>query len=240
MARVNRRDQWCYVVNVDGISHMLHIVTKNFHVNVPPAIVFDTERQQINATIPPQAVDNNELCSLQENVKANVNTQLMAAKEIAELCFQGIEVDNNNVPTQQINGNWIVPTIWPQQADANITNSEGKWKLSLWKAIVEKSKIELFQMAFPEKFIVDVAISAANNKLEKPMTLQEFYTWLGCQFFMACFEGVTDRKDWWSGKPILKQSGAPFQLNEYFKKSHFLQITSAITYTDKDPPAFVD
>ena len=120
-----------------------------------------------------------------------------------------------------------------------ILNSEGKWELFSWKKILEMSEIELFQMAFPEKFIVDVVIPATNKTLEKPMTIQEFYVWLGCQFFMACFEGVADREDWWSGKPILKRSGAPFRLNKYIKKSRFLQITSAITYTDKDPPPFV-
>ncbi len=159
----------------------------------------------------------------QENIEANINTRSTAAEEIAELCQQGIEVDNDNKPApenmwqpplmQQPNGNWIVPIICLQCADANISNSERKWKLSSWKAILEMSEIKLFQMAFPEKFIVDVVIPATNKTLEKPMTLQEFYVWLGCQFFMACFEGVDDREDWWSGQPILKPSCAPFQLN---------------------------
>ncbi len=32
--------------------HKLHIMTKNFHVNGSPAIIFDTERQQIDPPIP--------------------------------------------------------------------------------------------------------------------------------------------------------------------------------------------
>ncbi len=119
-------------------------------------------------------------------------------------------------PTQQPNRNWIVITICLQHADANISNSKGKWKLSLWKVITENSNIELFWMAFPEKIIVDVVIPAT-KKLEKPMTLHEFYEWLGCQIFMTCFKCVTDCKDWWSGKPIPKQRGAPFQLNKYIR-----------------------
>ncbi len=74
----------------------------------------------------------------------------------------------------------------------------------------DMSEIELIRMAFPEKFIIDVSILATNKKLENPVTLQEFYIWLGSQFFMACFEGVADRKDWWTGKPMNKQSSAPF------------------------------
>ncbi|KAL7463510.1 hypothetical protein ACHAXS_003872 [Conticribra weissflogii] len=57
---------------------------------------------------------------------------------------------------------------------------------------------------------------------------------------MACFEGVANREEWWLAKPICKRSGAPFQLTKYIKKSRFLQITTAITYTDKDPPPFQD
>ncbi len=101
----------------------------------------------------------------------------MIVEDIAELCCQGFEVDNDNKPapenvwqplsTQQPIGYWIVLTICPQSADANISNSEGKWKVSSWKAIAEKSEIELFGMAFPEKFIVDVVIPATNKKLEK-------------------------------------------------------------------------
>ncbi len=53
-ARVNRRDQRCYFVNVAGIDHVLHIVTKNFHVDVPHAVIFDAERQQTNTSNPPQ------------------------------------------------------------------------------------------------------------------------------------------------------------------------------------------
>ncbi len=41
MAHVNRHDQLWYFVNIKDIDHVLHIVTKNFHVDVPHAIIFD-------------------------------------------------------------------------------------------------------------------------------------------------------------------------------------------------------
>ncbi len=44
IACTNKRDQWCYIINFEGIDHVLHIVTKLFHVNVPPLIIFDTEQ----------------------------------------------------------------------------------------------------------------------------------------------------------------------------------------------------
>ncbi len=62
-------------------------------------------------------------------------------------------------------------------------------------------------------------LSQQQTKLECPFTLQEFYIWLGWQFFMACFKGITDHKTWWSGKPILKRRGAPFD-STHVSKNH--------------------
>ncbi len=250
IARVNKRDQRCYFVNIEGIDHVLHMVTKLFCINVPPSIIFDAEQQQVIASNPAQNEENQLLHRAQANIDATITARGTTAEEILKLRCQGIEVDNDNEPapknlwqpspTQQPHGTWIVPTICPRRADTNISNIEGKWKLFLWKKISEMSEIDLFRMAFLEKFIIDVVIPLTNKNLEIPLTLQEFYIWLGCQFFMACFEGVANREEWWSAKPICKRSGAPFRLTEYIKKSRFLQITTAITYTDKDPPPFQD
>ncbi len=54
MAHVNRHNQWCYFMNINRINHVLHIVTKNFHLDVPPVIIFDTMIQQTNPSNPPQ------------------------------------------------------------------------------------------------------------------------------------------------------------------------------------------
>jgi hypothetical protein len=97
-------------------------------------------------------------------------------------------------------------------------------------------------MCFPEKWVVEVLIPATNERLKgHEMDLQEFYVFLGCLFFMASFEGVSDRNLWWSSKPVDMFDGAPFRLNTFMSKKRFLAISSAITYTNKPPPqAFVD
>jgi hypothetical protein len=71
---------------------------------------------------------------------------------------------------------------------------------------------------------------------------EDFYKWLGCHFFMACFQGIDKRDDWWSQQPISMFEGAPFRLNGYMLRNHFLNITSTICFTDKDnkPTGFVD
>ncbi len=63
--------------------------------------------------------------------------------------------------------------------------------------------------------------------------LHEFYVWLGCIFYMACFQGIGDCDGWWSSSPIDQFKGAPFRLNGYMSKTRFIDITGAVRYTDK-------
>ncbi len=71
---VSKREQWCYFVNIEGIDHVLHIVTKFFCVDVPPLIIFDAEQQQTDASNPPQNEDKQVLCCAQANIEATLST----------------------------------------------------------------------------------------------------------------------------------------------------------------------
>ena len=56
-------------------------------------------------------------------------------------------------------------------------------------------------MEFPEKWVRDVLIPATNEEIVgDDITLQKLYVYLGCHFFMACFEEISDRILWWSPK----------------------------------------
>ena len=72
------------------------------------------------------------------------------------------------------------------------------------------------------------------------MTLQDFYVWLGCQFFMTGFEGTENNKIWWLDKPIDIFEGAPFRLSEYMSGRRFQNICATIRYTNIESPAFLD
>jgi hypothetical protein len=52
---------------------------------------------------------------------------------------------------------------------------------------------------------------------------------------MAWVQGINDRNDWWSTAPTDMFSGAPFRLNEFMTKRHFLEITAGIVFTDVPP-----
>jgi hypothetical protein len=87
-----------------------------------------------------------------------------------------------------------------------------------------------------------VLIPKTNKHLKgEPLNLSEFYRWLGCRYFSACFVGVSPIKQWWRSKEVDQFEGAPFRLNEVMPLSRFLNIDQAIRYTNLDPPtAFKD
>jgi hypothetical protein len=54
-----------------------------------------------------------------------------------------------------------------------------------------------FHMCFPKKWVKDVLIPATNANIGgDPINLFEFYVFLGCHFYMASFEGISDRNLW--------------------------------------------
>ena len=86
----------------------------------------------------------------------------------------------------------------------------GMWRYHSWNVVSQMTKLELFWLAFPEQYIKDHVIPATNAKITHKITLSEFYIWLGCNFFMACFEGMANQEDWWSKLDIDMRKGAPF------------------------------
>ena len=77
-------------------------------------------------------------------------------------------------------------------------------------------ELALFRVCFPEDWVKNALLPASNAEIVDPtMDLLEFYIWLGCQFFMACFEGISDRTMWWLTKLVTIEEGAPFRLQKY-------------------------
>ena len=122
-------------------------------------------------------------------------------EEIAELRAEGIEVDDNNEPldegvappADEMNRHhFTVPTHCPRR-ERNVSDARGSWEGHRWDQISEFSELELFRLCFPEEYVERVMLPTTNASLRKPFTLGEFYKWLGCNFFMACFQGIADQ-----------------------------------------------
>ena len=52
-------------------------------------------------------------------------------------------------------------------------------------------------MCFPDNYIWEVVVPMTNRYIDGPnATLQDFYVWLGCHFFMAGFDGIEKNRMW--------------------------------------------
>ena len=103
------------------------------------------------------------------------------------------------------------------------------------------TELSLFRMAFPEQWVGGVFIPETNKEISGgDITLQEFYVYLGCHFLMACFEGISDRRLWWSPKQVSVREGAPFRLHNYMALRRLISIISVMRFTNKPSLSFLD
>ena len=83
------------------------------------------------------------------------------------------------------------PNYFSKEGGPNISDKKGGWKNYSWSLIAEMSEFDLFRMCLPDNYIWEVFVPMNNRYIDGPnMTLQNFYVWLGCHFFIACFEGI--------------------------------------------------
>ena len=237
----------------DGIK--FNICANNFRVDQDPAQPFEDESMATARAHPraPEPDNNQESRGPNEKTSKNIG-QGSNQEYIAKLRRQVVEVENEdclpeNLPSDEnenqipgVHGEWVTPITCPRRRDLNISDAKGGWKNHSWSSIAEMSEFDLFRMCFPEDFIWDVVIPMTNKYIEGPhITLQDFYVWLGCHFLMALFEGIKNKKMWWSEKPIDMFEGAPFRLWKYMFGRRFQNIGAAIQYTNimKPPPRHV-
>ena len=102
-----------------------------------------------------------------------------------------------SMPATQTVGNLVTPTICPRRANVNCRKTKGVWRLHSWPKNSEMTELSLFRMAFPEKWVRGVLVSATKEEISgDDIILQEFYVYLGCHFFMECIEGISDWRLW--------------------------------------------
>ncbi|KAL7490171.1 hypothetical protein ACHAW6_016098 [Cyclotella cf. meneghiniana] len=165
------------------------------------------------------------LTNIENNIKHGETS-----KNISQLCNKGIEINDEGPAPVNVSetpatktGRWEKPRTCPRHGDVNITYVRGAWKGNTWPTIALMDEMSIFQILTGE-----------------PLQLSEFYKWLRCRIFMACFIGLSDYRKWWSSKPIDLFEGALFRLNSYMSLIHFKSIDGAIHYTDKLCPEFQD
>ena len=235
--RISRKDQVAYKCRIleidDGIE--FHICANNFRVDQDSAKPFEDELVATARAHPraPEPDNNQEEIGSNENTSNNIG-QGSNQEDISELRRQGVKVENEDILPEKlpsgknenqipgVHGEWVTPTTCPRRGDPNISDSNGGWKHHSWSSIAEMSEFDIFRMCFPENFIWEVVVPMTNKYIEGPnITLQDFYVWLGCHFFMAGFEGIKNNTMWWSDKTVDMFEGTPFRLSEYMSGRRF-------------------
>ena len=95
------------------------------------------------------------------------------------------------------------------------------------------SRLDMFLIMMPMKFIEDNVIKKTNEILDVPMTTQEYIKCVGCWLYMSCWVEIHNRKDWWSTMVLSRHKEAPFRLNDYMSRNRFDQILSLLQHTDR-------
>lgn len=67
------------------------------------------------------------------------------------------------------------------------------------------------------------------------LSLQEYVQLLGLTFFTACFEGISNRKEWWSNTDPNLECGAPFRLDDLMFGHCYEQILQDHFFTSRRP-----
>ena len=238
--RARSQETWLYHVTHDAFPSQEFVVNKHgFRVEVAcpnQEDIFVDELPAANLPAPPVVDHNASLRQSSEDAQPSVqdpatNGRNLAPSEVQELRDQGITVDDDNEPLPEniITGNEPLPSAgtWKdlrqcrREQSEHATKPKGKWNNHSWTAIADYNELTLFMMCFPMTYVKDVIIKEMNKHLLNPTCPREFMVFLGCIFFMACYQGIGDRRLWWSSKPISLKDGFPFQLNKCMSKNYF-------------------
>ena len=95
----------------------------------------------------------------------------------------------------------------------------------------------MFFKFFPKQYIEKVILLETNKNLEEPMTLGEFLRWIGIWLFLSTVSGFR-RQDFWSSRPIDRNEGAPYRINDWMARHRFDKILAALSFTDEEPPDY--
>ena len=75
---------------------------------------------------------------------------------------------------------------------------------------MKTSRLDVFLIVMPMKFIDDTVIKKKNERLDVTMTTQEYIKWVGFWIYMSCWVGIHNQRDWWSTAAPSRHKVEPF------------------------------
>ena len=136
----------------------------------------------------------------------------LTSENMTDLWCQGIAVDGDNelapenipVPGKislsqlEEHNSWISERIIFLRRSKNLHNTNAAFKNYTHEEVTKMKKLEFFLMLFLVDYLKEILITKMNNLLKHPMELGESIQWMGCWFYMGCWAGIPNRRNWWS------------------------------------------
>ena len=106
-------------------------------------------------------------------------------------------------------------------------------------SITRISILEFFLLFYLCDYTKLVLIPQTNKNLShRDMDLYELLSLIGCWLYMACFEGVVERRMWGSNTDLNMSEGALGRLTKYTPLNRFEDILRNMSYTDNNVTAY--
>ena len=104
-------------------------------------------------------------------------------------------IDRNTIAAED----WGFDGVYQWRTSGGGFFSPAKLKTTYSSSITRMSILEFFLLFYPFDYIKLVLVPQTNKHLDhRDMDFSEFLIFVGCWLYMACFEGVVDRRMWWS------------------------------------------
>ena len=171
-----------------------------------------------------------------------VCTSNLRLEDMAELCRQGISIDDDNdsapenvsrqSDTNAETVNWRREGIICPLKSGNPQNPFASFRHYSHDAILRISLLQLFLIVLPEDYIEELLIPNTNKRMSVPMDLQEFIKLVGCWLYMEWWVGIESRQDWWSTTTPSMAKVDIFRLNHIMSRNQFDSILSDIRFTN--------
>jgi Transposase IS4 len=251
--KIGKKNFECVVVQSDevmsGDSHIeLYAATKHYRVILegPSDAYFHNEQE---ATLDNDIVEVQVQEMLPTAVMERVHLTNFDEEEIAQI--RGVvETDNDNdplpdnIPNPNDNNNneCRFAEQWGHSGTCyrkmeGVLDMNPKLNFSIG---TQPSLVDIFDLLFPKQYVIEVMIPEMNNKTELgPIQYGEFLRWLGIWFLIATIQGPS-RVEFWRKESIDPFSGTPYRFGEFMSRNRFDDILQSMTYTNIDPPAYLD
>ena len=129
---------------------------------------------------------------------ADLRIQCIAANDNNEISPEKNPVPKT-IPLTQLEkeNNCISEKIICLSQSKHIHNPNAAFKHYSREELMKMTKLDLFLPIFPVNYLKEILIPKTNNLLKNPMDLEEFIQCMGCWFYMGCWVGIPNSRNWW-------------------------------------------